>query len=147
MTIGDGPWTSGRLWKKCTRAHGSNAAGATRRIILNAVSKNTQPKAKQALQEIWQAETKMLAEKAFDVFLETYEPKYPKATGCLQKDREELRAFYAFPARHWPRLRTTNPIESTFGTFRHRTTRTKGCLTRDSLLHMMFKLEQCVEKT
>jgi hypothetical protein len=74
------------------------------------------------------------------VFLETYEPKYPKATACLQKDRETLLTFYAFPAQHWQSLRLTNPIESTFGTIRHRTTRTKGCLTRDGMLHMLFKL-------
>jgi transposase-like protein len=114
--------------------------------VLNAFPKSAQPKAKQALQEIWRAETKMTAERAFDVFLEIYEPKYPKATACLQKDREELLAFYMFPAAHWQSLRTTNPIESTFGTIRHRTTRTKGCLTRDGLLHMMFKLGQCAEK-
>jgi transposase-like protein len=106
-----------------------------------------QPKAKQALHEIWQADTRVAAEQAFDVFLETYELKYPKATACLQKDREELLTFYKFPAQHWPSLRTTNPIESTFGTIRHRTARTKGCLTRDGLLHMMFKLGQCAEKT
>lgn len=115
--------------------------------ILNALPKSVQPKAKQALQTIWRAESKAMAERAFDVFLTTYEPKYPKATACLQKDREELLAFYAFPAHHWQSLRTTNPIESTFGTIRHRTGRTKGCLTRDGLLHMMFKLGQCAEKT
>ncbi len=70
-----------------------------------------------------------------------------KATACLEKDREELLTFFQFPAHHWQSLRTTNPIESTFGTIRHRTTRTKGCLTRDGLLHMMFKLGQCAEKT
>ncbi|MCA9501354.1 MAG: transposase, partial [Nitrospira sp.] len=70
-----------------------------------------------------------------------------KATACLQKDREALLTFYAFPAEQWPSLRTTNPIESTFGTIRHRTIRTKGCLTRDGMLHMMFKLGQCAEKT
>lgn len=106
---------------------------------MNALPKSVQPKAKQALHEIWQSETKGRAEKAFDVFLDTYEVKYPKATSCLQKDREELLMFYAFPAAHWSSLRTTNPIESTFGTIRHRTARTKGCLTRDGLLHMMFK--------
>jgi len=114
--------------------------------VLNAFPKSVQPKAKQALQEIWRAATKGGAEKAFDVFLDTYGLKYPKATACLQKDREELLMFYAFPAAHWPSLRTTNPIESTFGTIRHRTTRTKGCLTRDGILHMMFKLGQCAEK-
>ena len=115
--------------------------------VLNALPKSVQPKAKQALHEIWQSETKGRAEKAFDVFLDTYEVKYPKATSCLQKDREELLMFYAFPAAHWPSLRTTNPSESTFGTIRHRTARTKGCLTRDGMLHMMFKLGQCAEKT
>ena len=114
--------------------------------VLNAFPKSVQPKAKQALHEIWRAATKGGAEKAFDVFLDTYGLKYPKATACLQKDREELLMFYAFPAAHWPSLRTTNPIESTFGTIRHRTTRTKGCLTRDGILHMMFKLGQCAEK-
>ncbi len=115
--------------------------------VLNALPKSGQPKAKQALQEIWQAETKAAANRAFDLFLTTYEAKYPKATACLAKDREELLTFYQFPAQHWQSLRTTNPIESTFGTIRHRTTRTKGCLTRDGLLHMLFKLGRCAEKT
>jgi transposase-like protein len=114
--------------------------------VLNALPKSVHPKAKQALHEIWQSATKGVAEKAVDVFLDTYGLKYPKATACLQKDREELLMFYTFPAAHWPSLRTTNPIESTFGTIRHRTARTKGCLTRDGMLHMMFKLGQCAEK-
>ena len=79
------------------------------------------------------------------MFIETYEPKYPKATLCLQKDREELLAFYDFPAKHWQSIRTTNPIESTFAPIRHRTKRSRGCLTRDGMLHMMFKLGQCAE--
>lgn len=114
--------------------------------VLNCFPKSGQAKAKQALHEIWQAETKEDAEQAFDLFLKTYEPKYPKATLCLQKDREELMAFYDFPAQHWQSIRTCNPIESTFGTIRHRTKRSKGCLTRDGMLHMMFKLGQCAEK-
>lgn len=114
--------------------------------ILNCLPKSVQPKAKQALHAIWQAETKEDAEKAFDLFIETYEPKYPKATKCLQKDHEELLAFYDFPAQHWQSIRTSNPIESTFGTIRHRTKRSKGCLTRAGMLHMMFKLGQCAEK-
>ncbi|MCF1458251.1 MAG: IS256 family transposase [Candidatus Thiodiazotropha sp.] len=115
--------------------------------VLNALPKSVQPKAKQALHEIWQAETRADAYKAFDLFIQTYEAKYPKATLMLQKDREELLAFYDFPAQHWQSLRTTNPIESTFGTIRHRTKRSKGCLSRDGMLHMMFKLSECAEKT
>jgi len=114
--------------------------------VLNCVPKSIQPKVKSALHEIWQAETRHDASRAFDLFMETYEEKYPKATLTLQKDREELLAFYDFPAMHWQSLRTTNPIESTFGTIRHRTKRSKGCLTRDGMLHMMFKLSECAEK-
>jgi len=114
--------------------------------VLNGLPKSVQAKAKQALHAIWQAETQDDAETAFALFLTTYEPKYPKATRCLQKDREELLAFYAFPAPHWQSIRTSNPIESTFGTIRHRTKQLQGCLARDGMLHMMFKLGQCAEK-
>jgi putative transposase len=69
--------------------------------VLNCLPKLSQPKAKAAIHNIWQAETKADAEKVFDLFLKTYEPKYPKATLCLQKDREELMAFFDFPAQHW----------------------------------------------
>ena len=113
--------------------------------VLNCVPKSVQTKMKQALHNIWQAQTKEKAESAFDIFIKVYEPKYPKATLCLHKDRDELLAFYAFPAQHWQSIRTTNPIESTFGTIRHRTKRAKGCLTRDGMLHMMFKLGQCAQ--
>lgn len=113
--------------------------------VLNALPKSVQPKAKRALHDIWQAATREDAEQAFDQFIVTYEPKYPKAVTCLIKDRDALMTFYDFPATHWQHLRTTNPIESTFATIRHRTARTKGCVTRDSLLHMMFKLGQCAE--
>ena len=108
--------------------------------VLNVMPKSLQPKVKQALHEIWQAETRGDGDKAFDLFIQTYQAKYPKATVLLEKDREELLAFYDFPAQHWQSLRTTNPIESTFGTIRHRTKRSKGCLTRRGMLHMMFKL-------
>jgi len=114
--------------------------------VLNCLPKSAQPKAKQALHEIWQAATQADAERAFDLFIKTYEPKYPKAAVCLYKDRDELMVFYDFPAQHWQSIRTSNPIESTFGTIRHRTKRTKGCLSRDGMLHMMFKLGLCAEK-
>jgi transposase-like protein len=114
--------------------------------VLNALPKSVQPKAKSALHDIWQAATREDAEQAFDQFIETYEPKYPKAVVCLVKDRDVLMTFYDFPAVHWQHIRTTNPIESTFATIRHRTARTKGCVTRDTMLHMMFKLGECAAK-
>lgn len=114
--------------------------------VLNCAPRSVQPKMKSALHDIWQADTKEHAEAAFDQFEKLFEAKYPKAVQCLQKDREELMAFYDFPAQHWQSLRTTNPIESTFGTIRHRTKRSKGCLTRDGMLHMIFKLGECAQK-
>ena len=114
--------------------------------VLNCLPKTSQPKAKRQMHDIWQAETKRDADRAFDLFLRTYEDKYPKATRCLEKDREELMAFYDFSARHWRSIRTTNPIESAFGTIRHRTRRCKGCLSSEGMLHMIFKLGMCAEK-
>jgi putative transposase len=115
--------------------------------VLNKLPTSQQPKAKRALQEIWMAETKKDSLKAFDAFIETYGVKYEKAVECLTKDREALLAFYDFPAEHWKHLRTSNPIESTFATVRHRTVRTKGCLSNKTALAMIFKLAQAAEKT
>jgi transposase-like protein len=114
--------------------------------VLNYLPKSLQPKAKAALHEIWMAETKTQALAAFEKFVTTFEAKYPKAVECLVKDRDALLAFYDFPAEHWVHIRTTNPIESTFATIRHRTDRTKGCLTRDGMLSMIFKLGMSAEK-
>jgi len=114
--------------------------------ILNYLPKLSQPKAKERLHDIWQAETKEDAFKSFDFFIKSYGDKYPKATHCLEKDRNVLLSFYDFPAAHWQSIRTTNPIESSFGTIRHRTKRSKGCLSREGMLHMLFKLGMCAEK-
>jgi putative transposase len=114
--------------------------------VLDKLPKRVQPKAKQALHDIWQAETRKAAEQAFDLFVSTYEPKYPKATACLVKDRGALLTFYDFPAEHWRHLRTTNPIESTFATVRLRTARTKGSGTRSACLAMVFKLMQSASR-
>jgi len=113
--------------------------------VLNKMPKHVQPKAKGMLHNIWMAETKADAEAAFDLFVETFEAKYPKATACLMKDRETLLAFYAFPAEHWRHIRTTNLIESTFATVRLRTAKTKGCGSRTACLTMVFKLVQSAE--
>jgi transposase-like protein len=115
--------------------------------VLNKLPKSQQPKAKRALQEIWMAETKADAETAFDGFIESYEVKYDKAAECLRKDRDTLLAFYDFPAEHWKHLRTTNPIESTFATVRHRTIRAKGCLSNSTALAMVFKLVDAAQKS
>ncbi|EMI43787.1 IS256 family transposase [Rhodopirellula sp. SWK7] len=114
--------------------------------VLNKMPKSVQPKAKGDLHEIWQAETKDDANKAFDHFLEKYGAKYAGACECLRKDRDVLLTFYDFPAEHWSHLRTTNPIESTFATIRLRHRKTKGSGTRRASLTMMFKLAESASK-
>jgi len=115
--------------------------------VLNKLPKSQHPKAKEALQEIWMAATKADALVAFDAFVEAWGIKYEKAVECLTKDREPLLAFYDFPAEHWKHLRTTNIIESVFATVRHRTVRSKGCLSNKTALAMVFKLAEDAEKT
>lgn len=114
--------------------------------VLNKIPKSTQPKVKQAMYDIWMAETKKEAEIAFNNTLECYSAKYPKAMECLQKDRKELLAFYNFPAEHWVHIRTTNPVESTFATVRLRSKRSKNCGSRDTTLAMVFKLMESAQK-
>ena len=115
--------------------------------VLNKLPKSQQPRAKRALQEIWMAETKQDALAAFDAFVETWSIKYDKAVECLIRDRDALLAFYDFPAEHWKHLRTTNVIESSFATVRHRTVRSKGCLSNKTALAMIFKLAEAAEKS
>ncbi len=108
--------------------------------VLDKLPKRLQSKAKEALHEIWMAETRLIAKQAFDSFLATYGAKYPKACECLAKDRDDLLTFYDFPAEHWKHLRTTNPIESVFATVRLRHKRTKGNGSRVACLAMVHQL-------
>ena len=114
--------------------------------ILDKLPKGIQSKAKSLIHEMYQAQTKKEALKAYDHFIAAYSDKYPKAVECLSKDSEDLFTFYDFPAVHWRHIRTTNPIESTFATVRLRTKRTKGCGSRKATLCMVFKLAQEAQK-
>lgn len=147
LAIGDGAlgfWKALRQvygqtrWQRCWVHKTAN--------VLDKLPKDLQPQAKQRLQAIWMAPDRQRAAIAFDLFIATYEAKYPKAAECLAQDREELLAFYDFPAEHWAHIRTTNPIESTFATVRLRTDKTRGCLSRVTMLAMVFKLYQSAAK-
>jgi transposase-like protein len=147
LAIGDGAlgfWKALRQvygqtrWQRCWVHKTAN--------VLDKLPKALQPQAKQRLQAIWMAPDRQRATMAFDLFVTTYEAKYPKAAECLAQDREVLLAFYDFPAEHWGHIRTTNPIESTFATVRLRTNKTRGCLSRTTMLAMVFKLWQSAAK-
>lgn len=114
--------------------------------VLNKLPKVIQPKVKQALHEIWMAPTRKDAYRAFDIAVATYSAKYPNAMECLTKDKDEMLAFYDFPAPHWQHIRTSNPIESTFATVRLRTAKTRGCVARNTILAMVYKLGQSAQK-
>ena len=114
--------------------------------VLNAIPKSMQEKAKGHLHDIWRAETKAAANAAFDFFVKTYGVKWEKAAAKLIKDRDAMLTFYDYPAEHWKHIRTSNPIESIFATVRHRTKRTKGCLSRKTGLAMAFKLMMSAQK-
>jgi transposase-like protein len=113
--------------------------------VLSALPKSAHPGAKKALAEIWNAEDKQHAEEAVNAFEELYGAKWPKATAKITDDKEELLAFYDYPAEHWIHLRTTNPIESTFATVRHRTKVTKGPGSKAAGIAMAFKLIQAAQ--
>jgi putative transposase len=147
LAIGDGAlgfWKAVRqVWPSC---QGQRCWVHKTANILDKLPKGVQPKAKAALHAIYESEGREAAEKAFDLFVTTYEAKYPKAVECLVKDRETLLVFYDFPAEHWRHIRTTNPIESTFATVRLRHRRTKGSGSRTACLTMVFKLMEAASK-
>jgi transposase-like protein len=115
--------------------------------VLNALPKSQHARAKAAMQAVWMAATRDDAQTAFATLVTSYRSKYPKAMEKIEKDRDSLLAFYDFPAEHWQHLRTTNPIESTFATVRHRTTRTRNCVSRATFLGLAFKLIEEAEKS
>jgi transposase-like protein len=108
--------------------------------VLDALPKRLQPRAKTLLHEMAEAPSRADALNARQKFAAEFDAKYPKSVAKLEKDWEQLTAFYAFPAEHWRHLRTTNPIESSFATVKLRTKVTKGAGSKKAALAMAFKL-------
>ena len=113
--------------------------------VLSALPRSAHPGAKRALAEIWNAEDREHARRAVAAFKLAYGAKFGKAVAKITDDLDELLAFYDFPAEHWIHLRTTNPIESTFATVRHRTKVTKGPGSKAAGLAMAFKLIEAAQ--
>lgn len=114
--------------------------------VLDKMPKKVQPQAKSLLQEMANAEKKGDANDLLKKFKDLYESKYEKAHECLSKDWKELTTFFDFPAKHWRHLRTTNPIESSFATVKHRLNQTKGAGKVKMAEIMSFKLLLEAEK-
>lgn len=147
VAVGDGALGFWKAISKCwPETKGQRCWVHKTANVLAKLPKSIQPKVKGLLHEIWQSETKKQANKAMDNCIDRYQIKYPKATKCLEKDREALLTFYDFPAEHWGHLRTSNPIESVFATVRLRTTKSKNCGSRATTLAMVFKLMETAQK-
>lgn len=114
--------------------------------ILDKMPKSVQSNAKRMIHEMYMSPTKVKALKVYEEFLAHYSPKYPGACKCLEKNKDQLFNFYDFPADHWGHIRTTNPIESTFATVRHRSRQTKGCGSRMATLTMVYKMGTMAQK-
>ena len=115
--------------------------------VLDKLPKSVQADAKRLIHEMYQSPTRETAHQVYERFLSLYQDRYEKACECLTKDYEVLFTFYDFPSTHWIHLRTTNPIESTFATVRHRTRQTKGCGSLKATMAMVYKLAIEAEKT
>src|SRR5205823_4261683 len=113
--------------------------------VLSALPKSAHPGAKKAVAEIWNAEDRDHARRAVAAFKLAYGAKFGKAVAKITDDLDELLTFYDYPAEHWIHLRTTNPIESTFATVRHRTNVTKGPGSKAAGLAMAFKLIEAAQ--
>ena len=147
MAVGDGAlgfWNAvGKVWpntdqQRCWVHKTAN--------VLEKLPKAIPPKVKESLHNIYQAETREEAYKAFDNCIERFNPKYPRAMNCLAKDKDSMLAFYDYPAENWQHISTTNPIESVFATVRLRTNKTKHCGSRATTLAMAFKLMETAQK-
>ncbi|HHP0473037.1 TPA: IS256 family transposase [Vibrio harveyi] len=146
LTIGDGALGFWKAVAKCWPQTGQQRCWVHKTAnVLNKEPKSVQPRMKEALQDIWMAETRDDAYHAFSTFQKRFEAKYPKAIDCLVKDKAEMLAFYDYPAEHWVHVRTTNPIESMFATVRLRTSKTKNCENRKTTLMMTYKLMRSAE--
>ena len=147
LAIGDGALG---FWGALTEAYGTTKHQRCwfhkMGNVLDKLPKSIHANAKKHLQDIWMAPTRDEAYQSFNHFIKLHEAKYPKATDCLLKDKDELLSFYDYPAEHWVHIRTTNPIESTFASVRHRTYKSKGAFSRTTILTMVFKLCDNAEK-
>ena len=114
--------------------------------VLAALPKSAHPGAILAMQQIYNAEDLDHAKVAAKAFAIDYGTKFPNAVAKITEDLDVLLEFYRYPAEQWVHLRTTNPIESTFATARHRTKVTKGPGSRVAGLAMAFKLIEAAQQ-
>ena len=90
-------------WQRCTVHFVRNMHGHCRRSERGLVSA--------ALREIFDARDLGQAKERLGSVLERFARSVPKVAELLEAAEEDLLAFYRFPASHWRKLRSTNPLE------------------------------------
>ncbi len=139
-------WVSGKPWVKFFRKQNINDAGFIRLPMCSISFRRSFSPGQTGITWDLDGTTRKDAYNAFDIALPTYSAKYPKAMKCLKKDKDEMLAFHDPLAVYWQHIRTSNPIESTFATVRLRTTKTRWCVARHTILSMVWKLGQNAQK-
>jgi transposase-like protein len=89
---------------------------------------------------IYQATNRTEAIRLFRQWKRRWQWQAPKAVACLERDLEELLAFFDCPRVHWKRLRTTNVIERLFVEVRRRIRTMCAFTTRDSCERILFSV-------
>ena len=90
-------------WQRCT-VH-------FLREMLGHVHRGQQGMVGAALRQVFQADSMEQARATCREVIVRLEPVAPKVAGLLAEAEDDLLAFYAMPAEHWPKLRSTNPLE------------------------------------
>jgi putative transposase len=90
-------------WQRCTVHFVRNMQGHCRRSERGIVAA--------ALREIFDAEGEERARSHLGEVLERFRGPLPQIAALLEAAEEDLLAFYRFPAAHWSKLRSTNPLE------------------------------------
>jgi transposase-like protein len=98
------------------------------RNVANHLPKRLQKPCMSQAREIYAAESRGLAVRAFQRWERIWKPIAPEAVRCLNRDMEDLLPFYDCPCELWVKLRTTNAIERIFREVRRRT-RPMSCFT------------------
>jgi len=90
-------------WQRCTVHFVRNMRGHCRRSDQGLVAA--------ALREVFDASGLEQAKARLGEVLERFRGPVPKVAAFLEQAEEDLLAFYRFPAAHWAKLRSTNPLE------------------------------------
>lgn len=123
----------------CPRIRKQRCWAHKTRNVLDKVKKKDWEAVKKMIHRIWGAKNLTEATRAYWRFARKWRNIYPKAVHCIEKDLEELLAFYQIKGSGlWSKIRTTNPIERAFREVRRRTRPMGVFVNNDSIERILF---------